>query len=94
MVMQPAIVVLNDRGLSLAQSVKAVLPEAEVHGFRPRVAACDVGFEDAMSHLAHRFEAGQPIIGICAAGILIRALSSVLSDKGATHNKEAEYPAG
>ena len=34
-----------------------------------------------MQHLQGLFAAGRPVIGICAAGILVRALASSLSDK-------------
>lgn len=38
-------------------------------------------FSDAMAHIRQQFLAGHPIIGICAAAILIRALAPVLGNK-------------
>ena len=38
-------------------------------------------FTDTASHLRALFAAGRPIVGICAAGILIRILAPLLSDK-------------
>ena len=78
-----AIVVLGASGLELGKSLKKVLPDAEVHGLRGRADGADVVFEDAPAHLRDLFEAGQPIAGICAAGILIRAIGPLLSDKRA-----------
>jgi cobalt-precorrin 5A hydrolase/precorrin-3B C17-methyltransferase len=77
----PAIVVLGRRGAELAQRIRAALAEGEVHA--PDCAACmaDVRFAKAAAHIAALFRAGQPIIGVCAAAILIRAVAPHLADK-------------
>lgn len=80
---RPAILVLTRGGAALASRLKDVLPEAEIHGLARRVADADVLFEDSADHLRALFEAGRPIVGICAAGILIRALAPLLADKRA-----------
>ncbi len=41
----------------------------------------DVAFEDTAEHLRALFAAGVPLVGVCAAGILIRAVAPLLSDK-------------
>ncbi|WP_112320816.1 precorrin-3B C(17)-methyltransferase [Oceanibium sediminis] len=41
------------------------------------------GFGDVAAHVQGLFQAGTPIIGICASGILIRTLAPVLGDKWA-----------
>jgi cobalt-precorrin 5A hydrolase/precorrin-3B C17-methyltransferase len=46
-------------------------------------AADAIIFTDAAAHLRCLFETGRPIVGICAAGILIRILAPLLSDKRA-----------
>jgi cobalt-precorrin 5A hydrolase/precorrin-3B C17-methyltransferase len=38
-------------------------------------------FTDTAAHLQALFAAGRPIVGICAAGILIRTLAPILADK-------------
>ncbi len=43
--------------------------------------APDLAFTDTASHLRSLFESGRPIIGVCAAGILIRILAPLLADK-------------
>jgi len=42
-----------------------------------------VAFTDTAAHLRALFQAGRPIVGICAAGILIRILAPLLTDKRA-----------
>ncbi|HYG89688.1 MAG TPA: precorrin-3B C(17)-methyltransferase [Azospirillum sp.] len=76
-------VVLSPHGLATARSAATVLPGARVHGLASRVEGADVTFTDTMEHLRSLFAAGTPIVGVCAAGILVRALAPVLADKHA-----------
>lgn len=77
----PVLVVLTAKGLALAERLRAVLPDAEIHGRAGRVEAADQVFEDSIAALQDLFGAGRPILGICSAGILIRALGPLLQDK-------------
>ncbi|MCZ6522767.1 MAG: precorrin-3B C(17)-methyltransferase, partial [Alphaproteobacteria bacterium] len=77
----PAIVVLGPGGLATARRLEAALPGARVHGLEGRVAGAEVAFADTARHLRTLFAAGHPIVGVCAAGILIRALAPALADK-------------
>lgn len=79
--MTVAIVALTAEGEVLARRLVGVLGNAEVHGLDRRTASPDVPFTDTMAHLRSLFQAGRPIIGICAAGILVRAVASELYDK-------------
>jgi cobalt-precorrin 5A hydrolase/precorrin-3B C17-methyltransferase len=79
--MTAAIICLNTAALPLARRIQAALPTAEIHGLAKRVAECDQSFDDLGDHLADLFSAARPIIGICAAGILIRKLAPLLDDK-------------
>ncbi|MGI9414997.1 MAG: cobalamin biosynthesis protein, partial [Hyphomicrobiales bacterium] len=81
MVTGPAIIGLSASGCETARRIAAGLGGCEVHGLRGRCDGADVPFEDTMSHLRGLFAADRPIVGICAAGILIRALGPVLADK-------------
>lgn len=54
---------------------------ATLYGLAQRTSDVDVSFTDFGSTLRELFTSGTPIIGICAAGILIRTLAPVLSDK-------------
>jgi cobalt-precorrin 5A hydrolase/precorrin-3B C17-methyltransferase len=76
-------VVLSPLGLATARSAAAVLPGAQVHGLASRVQGADAAFTDTLEHLRGLFAAGTPIIGVCAAGILVRALAPLLADKHA-----------
>ncbi|HEV2547401.1 MAG TPA: precorrin-3B C(17)-methyltransferase [Stellaceae bacterium] len=76
-----AVVVLGPSALPLARRICAVLPRARLHAPAARVPHADVVFDAAAPHLATLFAAGTPIIGLCASGILIRAVAPLLSDK-------------
>jgi cobalt-precorrin 5A hydrolase/precorrin-3B C17-methyltransferase len=78
-----AVVVLGPSGLALAQRLAAALPDAALHGFAPRVADAAVRFDDVAGHLRRLFAAGEPIVAICASGIVIRSLAPLLADKRA-----------
>ena len=77
----PAIVILGSSALKLAERIRAALGEGEIHGLATRGGDTDASFTEAMPHIAALFGEGRPIIGICAAGILIRALGSALQTK-------------
>ena len=83
MTRSPAIVVLTEAGRTLAERLRASLPGAAVHALDRRVREADVRFDDTINHLARLYASGTPIVGICAAGILIRAIAPLLSDKRA-----------
>lgn len=78
-----AIVVLSAESAILARRIQAALGEGEVHGLSGRVADCDQSFDDAKAHIGRLFAEGRPVIGICAAGILIRATAPFLVAKQA-----------
>lgn len=77
----PVIIVLTQTGFDLAIRLKQILPQAQIHGRASRVSDCDVEFSDAPDHIGKLFFARHPLIGICAAGILIRATAHLLADK-------------
>ena len=76
-----ALVVLGPGGLDLAARLKDVLPGSQIHGLKGRADGADIVFTEAMPHVAGLFWAGRPVVGICASGILIRAVAGLLSDK-------------
>jgi cobalt-precorrin 5A hydrolase/precorrin-3B C17-methyltransferase len=79
--MVPVIVVLNQNSLLTARQILSVLPEAKIYGLVNRTSDVDMSFADFGDTLRELFARGTPIIGICAAGILIRTLSPLLKDK-------------
>ena len=78
-----AVVAITAKGGELARRIAAALDDADVHGLRGRVADADRFFGETAPHLRALFEAGRPIAGVCAAGILVRALAPALVDKRA-----------
>ena len=77
----PVFVALTEKGALLARRVQKNLPGSVVHGHQGRISDCDRSFVGVIDHLQKLFQDGHPIIGICAAGILIRALSPHLESK-------------
>ncbi len=78
-----ALVALSGGGLALARRLQPLLPSSAVHGLAGRADGADHPFGEAMAHLRALFAAGTPIVGICAAGILVRATAPLLADKRA-----------
>lgn len=76
-----AIVALSAAGCALARRLQALLPQSRVHGLVGRADDADEGFVETAAHLRQLFAAGTPIVGIAAAGILIRALAPLIADK-------------
>ena len=79
----PAVVILDARQVALARRIVAALPGATIHGPASLRDDAEVAYERLGPHLASLFRAGTPIVGICAAGILVRLLGPHLTDKAA-----------
>jgi cobalt-precorrin 5A hydrolase/precorrin-3B C17-methyltransferase len=76
---KPVLFVLGASALPLARQLKQPLG-AEIHT-PDCVSGGDVTYAKATAHLGRLFGDGRSIIGICAAGILIRAIAPHLKDK-------------
>ncbi|KMZ12522.1 Cobalamin biosynthesis protein CbiG / Cobalt-precorrin-3b C17-methyltransferase [Candidatus Burkholderia humilis] len=76
------IVVLGSGALETARRIQARYPESRVHGLASRVSA-DIVYEDFGAHMRQLYAMNMPIVALCSAGIVIRALASCLADKGA-----------
>jgi cobalt-precorrin 5A hydrolase / precorrin-3B C17-methyltransferase len=76
-----AIVTLGGGGASLGRRLRAMLPGARLHGPRAQPGNWDESYEQAALHIGRLFEAGQPIVGLCASGILIRSVAPFLASK-------------
>jgi len=82
MAVTPVVLALSASGEDVAHRVAQALGVA-VHGREGRVAKADAFFANALDHARDLFAAGVPIIGVCASGILIRAVAPLLADKRA-----------
>lgn len=77
----PRLFALTQVGADLAARIRTALGDGEVWGLDGRVVGADGTFERMTVALTDTFEAGRPIIALCAAGIVIRALAPRLADK-------------
>lgn len=78
---KPVLFVLGASALPVARKLREPLG-AEIH--TPNcVAGGDIAYQKATAHLGQLFTQGRTIIGLCAAGILIRAIAPHLKDKQA-----------
>ncbi len=80
MAVKPVVLALSRSGEGVAHRVAAAIG-ASVHGREGRVEKADAFFPNALDHARDLFAAGVPIVGVCASGILIRAVSPLLADK-------------
>ncbi len=80
MAVAPVVLALSRSGEPVAHKIAAALG-AKVHGREGRVDQADAFFANALDHVRDLFAAGVPVIGVCASGILIRAVAPLLLDK-------------
>ncbi len=80
MALIPAVLAISGSGEATAQRIAAAIG-ASLHGREGRVQEADTFFPDALEHCRMLFAAGIPVIGVCAAGILIRAVAPLLGNK-------------
>jgi cobalt-precorrin 5A hydrolase/precorrin-3B C17-methyltransferase len=76
-----AVVAVTKAGVDTARRIVAALPGARLHGLAERVTDGDIPFTDTVAHVRMLFGQGSAVIGVCAAGILIRAVAPLLADK-------------
>ncbi|OAN65516.1 precorrin-3B C(17)-methyltransferase [Magnetospirillum moscoviense] len=72
---------LTPAALPTARLIRNGVPGAQLHGLAGRVEDADELFADTMAHMRELFAQGKRIIGVCAAGILVRAVAPLLADK-------------
>lgn len=75
----PAVLCLTAASEDLAALISDAVG-GDVHARAGRTRA-DVMFEETTAHVRDLFASGTPIIGVCAAGILIRSVAPLLGDK-------------
>lgn len=80
MALDPVVICLSRSGEDVAHKIAEAL-ECAVHGRMERVERAHGYFPDALEHVRMLFAAGHPVIGVCASGILVRAVAPLLADK-------------
>jgi cobalt-precorrin 5A hydrolase/precorrin-3B C17-methyltransferase len=78
---KPALVLLTPNARSTAQALMTAFPAWDVHAPDDAALVHALPLGRAADTIAQLFAAGRPVIGICAAGILIRAVAAQLTDK-------------
>jgi cobalt-precorrin 5A hydrolase/precorrin-3B C17-methyltransferase len=76
-----AVVVLGPAGAALGRRLRKALAGARLHGPRAHPGDWDESYDRVSMHIGGLFEAGRPIVGICASGILIRSVAPFLAAK-------------
>lgn len=84
---KPALVLLTPQARGVALALMAAFPAWDVYApddaALPHAMPLTAAGPSAIEAIAALFRAGRPVIGICAAGILIRAVAPHLADKTA-----------
>jgi cobalt-precorrin 5A hydrolase/precorrin-3B C17-methyltransferase len=80
MAVRPIVLALSRSGEAVAHRVAGLIG-GDVHGREGRVEQATAWFPNALDHARDLFAAGVPVVGVCASGILIRAVAPLLSDK-------------
>ena len=76
-----AVVVLGPGGAALGRRLRTALAGARLHGPRAHPGDWDESYDRVSTHIGALFDAGRPIIGVCASGILIRSVAPFLVAK-------------
>ena len=82
MAVKPVVLAMSRSGEATARRVAEALG-CDLHGRAERVERADAFFANALEHARDMFAAGVPVVGVCASGILIRAVAPLLADKTA-----------
>ena len=78
-----AVIVLSQQGMTIAKQIKSGLPDVMIYGLVDRVVSSDVdhSYQNFGETIQRLFRSGLTIVGVCAAGIIIRSVATLLNDK-------------
>lgn len=77
----PVIVILTETSITVARKIQTAIPESVIYGLVDRTRSADFTYTNFGETVREFFQTGTPIMGICAAGILIRTLAPLLTNK-------------
>jgi cobalt-precorrin 5A hydrolase/precorrin-3B C17-methyltransferase len=78
---KPALVLLTQTARGTAQALSSAFPAWDIYAPDDAALQHALPLGKATETIAQLYKAGRPVIGICAAGILIRAVAPHLADK-------------
>ena len=78
-----AVIVLSQQGVTIAKQIKSGLPDVVTYGLVDRIVTSDVdhSYQNFGEVIQTLFRSGSTIVGVCAAGIIIRSVAELLNDK-------------
>jgi cobalt-precorrin 5A hydrolase/precorrin-3B C17-methyltransferase len=77
----PVIVILGEASIPVARQIQTAIPEAVIYGLANRTQSADLTYDNFGDTVRELFRSNTPILGICAAGILIRTIAPLLTNK-------------
>jgi cobalt-precorrin 5A hydrolase/precorrin-3B C17-methyltransferase len=76
------VLVLSALGMATASRIKAGIPGTTIYGLEGRVLGAEVSYKNFGETIRQKYQNGDRIIALCAAGITIRTLAPILGEKG------------
>jgi cobalt-precorrin 5A hydrolase / precorrin-3B C17-methyltransferase len=76
----PIAIVINQLSVPTARRLITAIPGSQLYGLAGRTTDVDVSFSNFGDTVRQLYAEGVPIVGFCAAGILIRTLAPILTD--------------
>jgi cobalt-precorrin 5A hydrolase / precorrin-3B C17-methyltransferase len=76
-----AIIILGEASIPIARQIQTANPDAVIYGLANRTQSADLIYDDFGDTVRELFRSGTAILGICAAGILIRTIAPLLINK-------------
>jgi cobalt-precorrin 5A hydrolase / precorrin-3B C17-methyltransferase len=76
----PIAIVINQLSVPTARRLITAIPGSKLYGLAGRTTDVDVSFTNFGDTVRQLYREGVPLIGFCAAGILIRTLAPILTD--------------
>ncbi|HBW57121.1 MAG TPA: precorrin-3B C(17)-methyltransferase, partial [Oscillatoriales bacterium UBA8482] len=77
----PAIIILTETSIKVARQIQEGINSAMIYGLINRTQSADLSYTNFGETVRELFQTGTPIIGVCAAGILIRTIAPLLINK-------------
>ncbi|MEL0590303.1 MAG: precorrin-3B C(17)-methyltransferase [Planktothrix rubescens PR222] len=77
----PAIIILTETSIKVARKIQEGIGSGMIYGLINRTQSADFTYTNFGETVRQFYQTGTPIIGVCAAGILIRTIAPLLINK-------------